>query len=256
MSGRIFLSVILAVFYFANPGDASVVRFNGEFNVNGRAQGLTGILSKPKGTGPFPAVVMLHGSLGINDQRDAAWAKRLVSWGYVALQVDSFHPRGLTHVVDDPDKVSFALRGMDALAAKAYLAGLEFVDGNRIAVMGWSHGGSAVIAAIKSHGDTGPFRAAIAFYPYCSVSLIGLKTPLLILTGEKDRWCPAALCTEQVPETPPRRELLLQIYPGVFHDFDWEGLDRVIQGRRMKYHREAATDAIYRVRCFLDKHLQ
>ena len=100
-----------------------------------------------------------------------------------------------------------------------------------------------------------PFNAAIAFYPYCSLSLKRLKTPFLILVGEKDAWCPAALCADQVPGTPGPHELLIKIYPGAFHDFDWEGLNRVIKGRRMQYHREAAEDAIRRVRRFLEKHL-
>jgi poly(3-hydroxybutyrate) depolymerase len=59
---------------------------------------LSGILHKPSGDGPFPAVVMLNGCENIRDPdqvaHETSWAQRLVSWGYVALQVDSFTPRG------------------------------------------------------------------------------------------------------------------------------------------------------------------
>src|SRR5690242_16696000 len=55
---------------------------------------LVGYLAKPVGKGPFPAAVMLHGSGGFHAQM-LSWADRLSRWGYVALAVDSFSPRGL-----------------------------------------------------------------------------------------------------------------------------------------------------------------
>ena len=54
---------------------------------------LKGKLTKPQGNGPFPAIVMLHGCRGIDKAQDA-WAERFATWGYVALQVDSYAPRG------------------------------------------------------------------------------------------------------------------------------------------------------------------
>jgi poly(3-hydroxybutyrate) depolymerase len=55
---------------------------------------LRGLLFRPKGEGPFPAVVLLHGCRGIQPyQRD--WAGKLAEWGYVALLVDSFGPRNV-----------------------------------------------------------------------------------------------------------------------------------------------------------------
>lgn len=255
MVGKVLIPVVLTILFLSINSHASVVTFKSLSAGNGDNPVLRGILGKPEGAGPFPAVVMLHGSLGINSERDLQWANRLIKWGYVVLQVDSFQPRGLSHVVDDPDKISFAMRGMDALGAKDYLAGLEFVDSDRMALMGWSHGGSSVISAAKIP-DENPYRVAIAFYPFCSISLSELNMPLLILMGEKDEWCPVAMCREQMPKKQTGQDLWLQIYPDAFHDFDWKGLDRVIQGRRMKYHQAAAEDAIQRVRLFLAMYLK
>src|SRR6185503_11449291 len=51
-------------------------------------------LAQPRGKGPFPAAVLLHGSGGFHAQM-LSWADRLSRWGYIALAVDSFSPRGL-----------------------------------------------------------------------------------------------------------------------------------------------------------------
>jgi hypothetical protein len=55
---------------------------------------LTAILTLPRGNGPFPAIVVLHGCDGVQEQ-EQAWAWRLNDWGYAALIVDSFAPRGI-----------------------------------------------------------------------------------------------------------------------------------------------------------------
>ena len=68
---------------------------------------LSGLLSKPGGDGPFPAVVLLHQCNGLNDAVGAQWAKRLVGWGYAVLRVDSFAPRGLKNVCAYETKGSY-----------------------------------------------------------------------------------------------------------------------------------------------------
>jgi hypothetical protein len=76
---------------------ATAIEFKSlDIGTDGNPKLLTGKLKKPKGDGPFPAVVLLHGSGGVNASRDADWAKRLTDWGYVTLQVDSFGPRGVS----------------------------------------------------------------------------------------------------------------------------------------------------------------
>ena len=56
---------------------------------------IEGYPTKPEGSGPFPAVVLLHGCGGWTEavrQERAAWFTNL---GYVALAVDSFATRGI-----------------------------------------------------------------------------------------------------------------------------------------------------------------
>src|SRR5215475_10536506 len=84
----------------------------------------------------FPAVVVLHGCSGISSH-SIGIADRLGSWGYVALAVDSLGPRGIA----DHCGAGFPDQAFDAYAALRYLAGQEFVDPARIAVLGQSLGG-------------------------------------------------------------------------------------------------------------------
>jgi dienelactone hydrolase len=46
-------------------------------------------LARPKGTGPFPAVVLLHGGSGV-EPNHLEWSSWFADQGYVALVVDSF----------------------------------------------------------------------------------------------------------------------------------------------------------------------
>jgi len=102
-------------------------------------------LSRPDGSGPFPAVILLAPCGGVEPFM-ADWAGWLKDQGYVALLVDSFTPRGARSACQGgPPTVSTAAR--DALDALAYAKSLPFVDGNRVAVMGWSHGGAAALQA-------------------------------------------------------------------------------------------------------------
>jgi dienelactone hydrolase len=205
---------------------------------------LTGRLSKPEGSGPFPAIVMLHGAGGMHYGLDI-WAERLSKWGYVSLQVDSFTPRGETSIMNDVLKIPPWVRAQDAYDAKAFLSNQKSVDPERIGVMGWSHGGWTALHALDTTDPPRkkPFKAAIAFYPYCSVDLEYMDAPLLILIGELDRLCPAALCKNTMPSDKTRLEVTLKIYPGEHHVFEYK-------------KSKAADDAIAQAKKFLHKYLQ
>ena len=68
-------------------------------------------------------MVVLHGYSGFSSH-SAAIADRLGSWGYVALTVDSFGPRGIASACGR----GLAAQAFDAYAALHYLAGLEEAD--------------------------------------------------------------------------------------------------------------------------------
>ena len=225
----------------------------------GRPLQLSAWLTKPESAGLFPAVVMLHGCGGLS-QSYRQWIDRLTKWGYVVLAVDSFTARGTKRICDSSSQLSSyaTLRVQDAYDGKKFLANLPHVDAKRIALMGWSHGGGVLLNALVRKNDDA-FQAAIAFYPWCSFVLDGLNAPLLILVGEKDDWTPAARCRQSMV-TSTKPEVLLHVYPGAFHAFDLEGVDRSTRGstglHRVLHNPAAASDAIDRVREFLRTQLR
>jgi dienelactone hydrolase len=244
---------------------AEIVTFKGVTKTkDGDLLMLTGKLAKPQGEGRFPAVVLLHGCSG-STPREEIWAERLKEWGYVTLAVDSLGPRGETSICGNPMRIMPDTRGKDAHAAKSYLAGLPFVDSNRIAVMGWSHGGWTTLFAVQNppyseiKQRTDPFRAAIAFYPYCLAKLQRCAAPLLILIGESDDWCPAERCQKMEKIWMPgdtHQKVSLKVYPGAHHGFDFEGIDTTVSGHRILYNEDAAADSIIQVKNFLGAHMK
>jgi dienelactone hydrolase len=252
------LTVFLAVALLA-CATTTTVTFQGSESLV-----LKGTLIKPKGDGPFPAVVLLHGCEGMGGAGSdsySRWASRLKSWGYITLQVDSFGPRGDSFICGDNQLMTKYVpkRAMDAHDAQSYLAGLKFVDQKRIAVMGWSHGALSTIASVSEMTETKiiPFQASIAFYPYCYKTLGDLNAPLLILIGALDDWCPAELCSSNMPKQGKAKyEVILKVYQGAYHNFDWPDMDVIFMGHVLQYNRQAESDAIIQVREFLGKHLQ
>jgi dienelactone hydrolase len=163
------------------------------------SQPLQGFLRQPGGAGPSPAVVLLHACNGNWRQLDERWAKRIASWGYVTLTVDSFGPRGLANTCTSGapvDLVHDAYRALDFLVRK------PFVDPTRVAALGFSQGGWLTLTSVE-HGIVEKlarhkFRAAVAFYPPCLDFKDDMTVPTLILVGELDDWTPADECRSMV----------------------------------------------------------
>lgn len=260
MTGKVFLTFGLVAILAALCSCASTAKFKSfDTTKSGDPQIIRGKLTKPSGDGPFPAVVLLHGSAGIKGAQElySSWIYRLRKWGYVSLMVDSFSTRGVDNI-SGPGKsfvVSPHRRAQDAHAAKKYLESLPCIDPNRIAVMGWSHGGETTLHVVQINVPSStPFQAAIAYYPHC-VPLYILNSPLLVLIGEKDDWTPANLCEYYLQSKKGWPELTLHVYSKAFHSFDAPYGLRYIHGHRLEPNEFATLDSRNRVKAFLKKYL-
>ena len=227
-------------------------------------QPLQGYLRYPNGTGPLPAVVLLHschGNWGLLDER---WGKRIASWGYVALTVDSFGPRGIESCGESA-KDDLAMDGYRALK---FLVREPSVDPDRIAVMGFALAGGRVVLMSVERGvieQTSPskFRAAVAFYPPCNSFRGNVTIPTLILVGERDDVTPAAACRDMIDgregysvnrQPGEGTAVRLIVYPGAHHGFDEPNLatPREPRRNRLEFNQSAADQSAAAVREFLD----
>lgn len=230
---------------------------------------LSGRLTRPRGPGPFPAVVQLHGCEGPRAAQDA-WAGHLAEWGFVALQVDSLSPRGIAETCAVNAGPNAGPLVSDAFGALAWLRGQPLVDRRRIAVMGWGHGGTAALDSVLAIGTASVFEAgfaaSVALYPYCPGNIRRrYLAPALVLAGGADDMMPAARCRRIAarPETGGDR-ITLVVYEGAYYGFDDPALGAphfvpdVLniersppRGATFGYDAAAHADAIRRVRDFL-----
>lgn len=193
-------------------------------------------LFRPDGPGPFPTVIALHGCGGLNGQSDEIlpryrdWAEQLLKAGNAVLLPDSFGSRELGPQCKVKDRRVLARRERvaDIMASRQWLLQQPWVLHERISLIGWAHGASTVLWAVrpqlappKAEPD---FRAAIAFYPACRISS-GLgwsaRVPTLVLIGSSDDVSSPAACRQMVDGARGRSALArIVVYPGAYHDFD------------------------------------
>lgn len=222
--------------------------------VGGPASNARAELYLPAGAGPFPAMVVLHGCNGVAPHY-RNWARRLAAWGYVALLVDSFRPRGVTAICNHGMVVPPQLQAADAFAAADYLRSLTSVRRDRIGVIGFSHGGWAVLKAVLE-GSAPPFAAAVAFYPGCDPPGAALTTDTLILIGSADDWTPAERCVRWRDQIQANgHSVILKIYAGALHGFDAGTMPRPFEGHYVGRDPQAAADAFAETRAFLAQRL-
>ena len=240
---------------------------------------LVGYVFKPQGAHParVPAVVMMHGRAGpysslakgkydatTLSERHRQWGALWAQQGYVAVLVDGFGPRGYPQGFprfsydQRPDTLNeVTVRPLDAYGALTYLRTRPDVVANRVALQGWSNGGSATLAtmsaatpALKSPTPATGFRGALAFYPAC-----GLKgqfedgvvpyAPVRVLMGSADEEVSPKVCTTLVDKGRAHQgDITIKLYPDATHDFDDPGTNRQSVPANVAARRDGMAEAI------------
>jgi dienelactone hydrolase len=186
----------------------------------------------PEADGPVPAVVLLHGAGGVSWVRERRYARQLAALGWAALVVDVFGARvepgtGFTERLLNVTEAMFLA---DAYAGLRFLADHPRVDGERVALVGFSYGGMAAVyglhaqvaARYAANGER--FAAHVAYYAPCIARFERVATtgaPLLVLYGTGDAIVDPERCDAVVDDV--RRggsPVTLEIYEGAAHRWD------------------------------------
>lgn len=161
----------------------------------------------PEGSGPFPTVVILHGSGNMKDT-DSELGQYLIEHGIAWIGVYSYDSRGLKWLTYKErlvksnifDQVSDAYRVLD------FIENDPRFDENNVAVTGYSLGGmSSLMTASQSMTDrfrigTSDFKFALNQYGPCFVSPADPKPGYAVfnLWGSDDVSTPEKLCLKHM----------------------------------------------------------
>jgi dienelactone hydrolase len=190
-------------------------------------------------SGPRPTVVALHGCGGLTNARgalDARYVEYAARWnaaGWNVLLPDSFSARGKKSICSERNAergITVAQRREDVNAALGWLAARPEVDTRRVALLGWSNGGSTVLRTIDRPAWPLAPVTAIALYPGCAAALrradYAPAVPLLLLIGAVDDWTPPQPCielAERLRARPGGPAVDLVVYADSYHGFDGSG---------------------------------
>lgn len=160
-----------------------------------RSEHVHGTLYRPEScAAPCPAVVVVHGTAGIN-ATGAFYREAVLQAGIAFFEVD-FKTGIFTSPMDRPPAETFVPMGFAALKELRKVPG---IDPQRIGIVGFSMGGHLTVNTAfeanrrKWMGDEKGFAAHAAFYPVCKsfLSQDDLKTtgaPILIFYGTADTY--------------------------------------------------------------------
>jgi len=201
-------------------------------------------LDVPDGSGPFPAVILLHGCGGLYPSRaPMLWRRALREMGYATMIIESFTPRGWPERICTTEPQIGGQGQNDRLAeafgAARLLRSLPSIKKDGVVLMGFSHGAGTVLFAAQRDdaywsaagrsNQIERFDALIAAYPWCGkekhafrTKLRPVQTPLLILIGDSDNYTPTEFCTAYAKfrGSISNDTVHLKVYPGALHSFD------------------------------------
>jgi dienelactone hydrolase len=249
----------------------------GETLPSPRGDEIQAYVVKPSGNGPHPVIIYLHDCGGLAPEvksdnfgtqgsvaetsREAFWTKRLTSWGYAVVLVDSYGPRGTKDTCSNP--TFDATRVADTYGALAYVAKQPWADPQHVGLLGFQTGD---VWRIPAPADTtafivGPerFKAAAAFVysPLCGMKS-RMAAPTLVINGisapdAADR-CPRVTAQQSAGGAPAEE----RVAPNLFKNFEPNSTmpDQTTFSDWLKSESQNAEMAVAQVKEFFAQHLK
>ena len=178
---------------------------------------------------PVPAVIIAHGSGGVNDGINQ-WKEFFLKRGYAVAIPDSFKNRISGNVLENQAKVHAYLQVVDVAILAGVLKANTSIDPTRIISIGFSRGGMAALNSAftafykPALGNQEPFAAHVSLYPACNYPYMAStfsKAPVLVLMGEKDDFTPSEFCVAALTKNKQAgMNVSWYVYPGGYHGFD------------------------------------
>ncbi|MEL7491875.1 MAG: dienelactone hydrolase family protein [Pseudomonadota bacterium] len=225
------------------------------------------------GAGPYPAVALFHGCVGVRQAFMDQWADAVNEAGYMAVIIDSLGPRGVGfdeawETVCKGQRLIGQERAGDVQAALNIIKARPDIDGDKIVLAGWSHGAWTLMdfltmdmkrarptqlrtQKLVRHEPEG----VILFYPYCGQGARSRfagwagDAPAITFIAGSDRIVNADECLSVFKALERRGESIdLHYYPDADHVFD----NAALEGEDAQYYiEEYANDATEKVKAFL-----
>jgi dienelactone hydrolase len=202
---------------------------------------------------PSPTVILAHPSDGLNWNRYVVfWGSLLKSWGCNVVLPDSFTTRGFRNkeVMYRAGLVNYDQRAEDMVKVAEWINKQKWHSG-KIGIIGFSHGGSAVV---RTANVTSLISVGVAYYPGCFTDdkTTNPKFPVQIHIGSDDAWTTSSRCVRLAEKNSIYD---LYVYEGATHAFDIPASTRVAAGYTLSYDPIATKAAEDRTRLFLKKYL-
>ena len=212
-------------------------------------------LTRPKGDGAHPAVIVIHAWSGIdNHTRDVG--RRLAKAGYVALVPDLLSRVGGTSSFSSKDAAIAAGRKLDdetitrdLTGAVNYLKGQNFVRANRVGVTGFCWGGGKALMFATRSKD---IAASVIYYgenPRDIDDVKNITAPVLGHYGGADERITSGVPQLEAAMKKYGKSFEYKVYADAPHSFNSDNNPR-------SYREEAATEAWGKTLEFFRKHLQ
>jgi len=207
-------------------------------------------IRKPKGDGPFPAIVLFHGAPGGRGMEQlGGWARgatggpvweRFLQEGFVVAVAD--YRGGDWSTANVPSSGGNATAIDDGLAVIDFVKALPYVDGSRVSLYGVSLGGNLVAYLVSKvptihaailgapapiwflgmqpppGGGRPDFSKATPDPAVAEANIAPIRTPVLILVGTEDGLLPLATTLHGLLQK-AGKSVRMDVYEHGYHDF-------------------------------------
>ena len=236
------------------PNDATLISSEVKFAAADGAT-VSSYLTRPKGDGAHPAVIVIHAWSGIDDHtRDVG--RRLAKAGYVALVPDLLSRAGGTSSFSSRDAAIAAGRKLDnetitrdLTGAVNYLKGQNFVRADRVGVTGFCWGGGKALMFTTRSKD---IAASVIYYgenPRDIDDVKNITAPVLGHYGGADERITSGVPQLEAAMKKHGKSFEYKVYADAPHSFNSDDNPR-------SYREEAAKEAWGKTLEFFKKHLQ